>query len=474
MNEGAPVASEPSKGPRQTVVAKSGQLIASAYRVVRFRGRALIEVMEPYPHFEPLHKDRFEQIAYPLLGGVSRSKMNDIFAYLINTAEDLTPYGDFVLFGKPGEHQVVWDMSSLTVRRDIFPDLCVWRSPYSEVVPDHPDDPIPFIMSLAGGDPGLYDDIMQSMAPLLMDRKPDGVVWWVGDGANGKSTLMNALYRIFPGQLASLTVKMLTDGRDTPRLNAALANVVRESSEGRIDDTQVYKSIGTHEDFTVHKFHSQDTITIRGNMHHIFSANTIPAFNDKGHSVRRRTFIVPFKQTFASDPHFEERTFTPELFGRLIFGMMHYAQRLKQQRFQYKWSIATTGTKIEYDRESNTAEEYIASLIEEGVVAFDSFNPLRMDYENWCADMGYVPLGVGNLRRAAIRGGFSRSSRRTGEHVKKLYKLDHAKSGDLQALSPGRPGLYTVYGLTAIEPEPEKPNPGDDGYKRKVMEKYKW
>lgn len=459
--------------PKQTVISKSAQLIAGRHRIIRFRGRAMLEVHEPYPHFRVLHKDEFEQIAYPLLGGIGRSKMNDIFAYVINVAEDLTPYERYICFGVPLSDIVVdadtdlsflaynkakvWDMQTLTWVPEIHPDQCVWRSPHPPVLDNK--EPIPFVMELAGGSKDVYDDIMQSLAPLIMDKKPDGVIWWVGSGANGKSTLMDAIYRIFPGHLASINLKRLTDGRDTPSLNGMLANVVKENSEGRIDDTQVYKSIGTHENFRVHKFHSQDDIEIRGNMHHIFSANQIPAFNDKGHSTQRRTFIVPFRQQFASDPTFEARTFTPELFGRLIAEMTRYALRIKKQQYRYKWSAITRSAKADYDKEASNAEEYVKSLVADGIVAFTSFNPVKMDYENWCADNGYVPLGVSNIRRAFQAVGFGKVSIRTEDGPRKIYALPDIDGRDLQQYHITRPGLYTTVGFEREEPEPEPETP---------------
>lgn len=427
--------------------------------------------LTPYPHFVPLHKEKFESIAYPLLGGVTRSQMGDVFAYISHSAEDLTANDHLILFGVPiGDMEVeadtdlsfvaankpsVWDMNDLEFDTLANPNDCVWRSPYARLA-EKTDKPLEFIMQLAGGDPGLYDDIMQSLAPLVMARKPDGVIWWVGDGANGKSTLMDAVYKIFPGQLSSITVKRLTDGRDTPSLNGTLANVVKESSEGRIDDTEIYKSIGTHEDFRVHKFHSQDDILIRGNLHHIFSGNSIPAFNDKGFSARRRTFIVPFTKRFESDPTFEERTFTPEMFGRLIAEMCRFAQRIKAQGYRYNWSAATLEAKLEYDSEANSAEEYARDLIKQGIVAFDSFNPLRTDYENWCADEGYVPLGVGNLRRAIQALGFERAtSTISGETFKRYILVNSVDRKTLQPMGMGRPGFYTAPGFVPDqEPEP--------------------
>lgn len=454
--------------PKQSVVQVSAGVVAQVKRIARFRNRPMVMMDDPFPHFRPLHKEMFDRIAYPILGGQSRSRMSDVFAYLGNTAEDLSHNEDLLLFGleDPSDgsyadagyyHQEattrVWDMDTLEWI-DVDPSQAVWRSPYG-VIPT--EKPVPFILSLAGNDQGLYDDIMQSLAPLVMAKKPDGVIWWVGDGANGKSTLMDALYKILPNQLSSITVKRLVDGRDTPSLNGTLANIVKESSEGRIDDTEVYKAIGTHENFRVHKFHSQDDIEVRGNLHHIFSANTIPTFNDKGYSARRRTFIVPFTQTFESDPTFEERTFTPLMFGQLIHEMTRYAVRLRDQGYKYKWSAQTLSAKADYDSDANNAEEYAKHIIQEGVVGFDSFNPVRMDYENWCADEGYVPLGITNLRRALGTLGFERMSVKHGERVMKMYRLPVVSNpGELQPLNLGRPGLYTIAGFA---PKPEEVAP---------------
>lgn len=439
-------------GKKPSIVAQNAALVAGASRIARFRGRPMLLEHHPYPHFVPLHRQKFDEIAYPLLGGVSRSRMADVFAFVSNTAEDLTDADHYILFGT-GQGRRVWDMRKLDWADDARPEDAVWRSPH---VPIPTDKPVPFVMSLAGGDQGVYDDIMQSLAPLVMDKKPDGVIWWIGDGANGKSTLMDAIYKIFPGQLSSITVKRLVDGRDTPSLNGTLANVVKESSEGRIEDTEIYKSIGTHEDFRVHKFHSQDDVAIRGNLHHIFSGNSVPTFNDKGWSARRRTFVVPFDQTFDSDPMFEEKTFTKEMFGGLIAEMTKYAVQIREQGYRYKWSATTRSAKTEYDSDANNSEVYVRELIDiEGVVAFDTFAAIKTDYDNWCGDNGYVPLGITNLRRTLSNVGFARTSRRVNEYVSNVYTLPDIRTDTLQKLGMDKPGLWTTPGFKRKDREKE-------------------
>lgn len=455
---------------KPTIVELQAGVMAKQNTFIRFRKRAMVQVAEPFPHFEPLNMERFKELFYPMIPGQTRSRVNDVYEQLTFAAPDYTANDHLILFGrvdipdgaeKPANHPdsvgaTIWDMRELDMSTYGMNE-CVWRSPYAKVGMGTDENGarkrIPFILSLAGGDPDIYDDIMQSIAPMIMEKKPDGVIWWIGDGANGKSTLMDALYRLFPGQLSSITVKRLVDGRDTPNLNGTLANIVKESSEGRIDDTEIYKSIGTHEDFGAHKFHSQEGITIRGNLHHIFSGNSIPVFNDKGFSARRRTFIIPFNQQFESDPTFEERTFTPEFFGQLAHEMCVYATRLKRQGYRYKFSARTMAAKAEYDTEANNAEEYTQELLRDGVVAFDNFNDVRNDYENWCRENGYVELGKGYMRRAVLACGFERVTMRAEKGTTKRYRLPGFEAKDLQNLGGFRLGLYTVSGF---QPEPEE------------------
>jgi len=448
-----PVPSEGELDENASVVLVRSARMFGSYAIVQFWGKAMIRIEDqtqfgPFKHYVPLTKNLHDKLAYQVLGGLTKSQLNDMYGYVTLMAPDVTEFGHLFLLG-----DMVWDSRELRFREDVDPDLVIWRSP---IAPTAPNAPIEFLLAAANDDQGVYEDMLQSMAPILMEQKPYGVFWWVGAGANGKSSLMEALYRIFPGQLASLTVKRLTDERDTPMLNGHLANVVKESSEGRIEDTQIYKSIGTHEDFSIHKFHSQDAMTIRGNMHHIFSANQIPVFNDKGLSVRRRTLIIPFKARFEADPTFEATTFTKETLGKLLSCILRTATHIRDQHYRYKFSIITEGAKADYDEGLNTAEEYARSLLDEGVVGFDNFEYVRPEYERWCAKNGYTPLGTTYMRRAIQAAGFERRSIRTDGAVVNKYLTKMVDPSEMVAMGYGRMGFYTVEGFVRETPVSEK------------------
>jgi hypothetical protein len=333
--------------PETSRIKEDAATIAAQYRIIRNKGCLMIEVPAPYPHFTIFTQEHYKRIAYRLFPGSKRSHINNVFDCLSYSAPDLSDNDHLVLFGNladPRARLSVWDMDRLVIRGDIAPENCVRRSPYSmrHSPPEWSDKPISLILSLAAGDMGLYSDIMQSLAPLIMLKKPVGVIWLVGDDTIGMSALLHALNKIFPGQLANLTFKQMIGGRsNTLRLNDMVGNVA-EDSDSRVTDLEIYKSIGTHENFNMHRYHSQQGAVVQGNLHHIFSTSSAPTFSTRGRSVDWRTHTIPISHQFSSS-----RTYalTGNLFGQLIGEMCDYAVQLRRQGYRYEWSAATLAAR---------------------------------------------------------------------------------------------------------------------------------
>ena len=304
--------------------------VMARHHVIRFRNRVMVKKPKPHEQFVLMDKASFERIASPSIIGMPPRQVNDTFDYVRSAAKDLTANDHYILFGAGTSCQTVWDMETLEVRADIPADDCVWRLSHSLPLIAKP---VEFIMDLVDNDMGRYADILQSLAPLLMATKPDGVVWWSGDGTDGKLVIVEALNRIFPDQLASLSLKQLIGGRsNTPLLNSALGNIAKDS--GMVTDTEIYKSIGTHEDFSMHRWHGQDGITVRGDVHHIFLTENPPRFQVKGLSIDRRTQVVPFGHHDKSPKH----RLPDSQLGQLIAEMCRYAAIIKRQGYRYEWS----------------------------------------------------------------------------------------------------------------------------------------
>lgn len=391
---------------KTTIRERRAEVLFNKHRIVLFKGDILYLAEDGIYHH--LTSDQFARMVYQL-GSMPYTTVRDLEKYVRGTAPDRTDLAQYIAFG-----DYVWDMDKVDFTDKISPEDCIYcsRVQPSDAAVDKVNQ---YLLEVANNNPEVRKDILQSIAPLFTTIKPAGVIWWQGSGSNSKSATMHLITALLKPYLASVTLKQLEDERDTPVLNGKLGNIVGESSEGVIEDSRTYKAIGTHDDFSVHKFNSQDQITISGNLHHIFSTNNMPIFGDKSNGARRRTLIIKFQNRFKDDPMFEAKTFTPEFIAAFLHLCLEEAKQLKKQNYQYRFSNITQQVKAEYDDVVNTAETFAQYLIDMGVQYFSNFSRLRMAYEWWCDSNSYSALGKTHLRNAILAANFKRSSMRNAD-----------------------------------------------------------
>jgi phage/plasmid-associated DNA primase len=407
--------------------------IQANMRVARFKGTTLY--MADNGYWQPLSEDYFKTVAYETLSTPSKARIAEVWDYMQFGTPDLTKFSQYIRMG-----DLVWDTKAVEFTEHISTEDCVYATPYT------PDlDPVAseFVLDIAHRDITMYNTIMQTIAPVFLAYKPAGVIWWKGGGRNGKTTLAQVLYDLFPGFIANLTIKQIEDERDAPVLNGNLANIVKESSDAYIQDSKAYKSIGTHEDFPVHKFHSQQSVMIDGSLHHIFSANNIPTFADKSDGARRRTLIIPFDVKFPDDPTFIDRTFTPEFYSQHLGLFIQFAKLLKSQDYHYNFNEHTAEVKERYDVSTNSAATYLDELATQYIFGFNGYGDLSMDYENWCIENGYATLSRQFLRRATEDADFHATTIRDADSrlIKQYIKAPYTFA-DLELIGGRRPGIY--------------------------------
>lgn len=361
-------------------------------QIIRFKGACLLAAPGTQG-FVSLTSDRFAELCYEQFGtGVAKSAIGDIQHAVEITAPDWTDTGHLIGIGDGR----VWDMRALA-----FVDTP--RYVYStNIVPNRKPESVAlvkeYLLSLADGDEALAHDYIHMTAPLFMEEKPDGIIWLLGAGANGKSAFLDMLWLMFGKHFEEQTIEMIEDGRATPSLRGILGNIVRENSERRVEDSQKYKNMGAHETFPIRVLGTHSVVTVDLNFHTMLNANNVPSFADKTMGSRRRTLLVPFPAVFTPVSGFKARTFTPEFMG--AFMQLCLDETAVIAAHGYSWSEQTTLAQQRYNNDANTAEAFARNLDELGVVAFKNYHILRMHYETWCASSGVVALGRTHLTQA--------------------------------------------------------------------------
>ncbi len=414
---------------------KQAKAVSAKYRIVRFRGAVLYRANEGW---EPLSFDEFARICYTVHGaGIRQTQIKDLQHLFFTSSDDLTKYAHYIAMpnGK------VWDMRKLKFTDEVAPEDCIYTT---SINPGEGSSHRKWLEEIARGDKGLADDIIKAIAPIFMFKKPFGIFWFLGNGANGKSTALKSLYAIFGSEapythnrwFSQLTVKQIEDERDTPMINGKLGNVCLESNDGHVKDTGGYKNLAEHSTFNVHKFNSQDGVQVDGNVHTIFNANNIPTFADKTQGVRRRTFTIPFKASFEQDSTFDEKLFgNPDFLPDLLGELLRTTVIIRKHGYGYDFSEQTLAAKHDYDEEVNTAETYFEELIATEVWGFTNFTDLTRDYQKWCDERSYTALGKKAISYAAKIAGFERESFRTDGKLITRYVCEKWSPEELAELN---------------------------------------
>lgn len=158
---------------------------------------------------------------------------------------------------------------------------------------------------------------------LLGNNKFSKMVLFLGDGANGKSTILELL-KAFIGSsnYSTLALDELGEKFRTAELENKMINIGDDIDAGSIKMTGVIKKLVTGEEITVERKNEHPFI-LRNKAKLIFSANKLPYIADKSYGMNRRLLIIPMNARFTEydddfDPFIEDKIKTPESLSYLL------------------------------------------------------------------------------------------------------------------------------------------------------------
>lgn len=192
-----------------------------------------------------------------------------------------------------------------------------------------------------------------------------------GEGANGKSTLLDALkYLMGDRNIASLDLKELGDRFKTAELFGKLANIGDDIGSDYIANVSVFKKLVTGQRVSVER-KGDDPFEFDSYAKLLFSANAIPRLgrSKESFSVMRRLVIVPFDAKFTS----EDEDFNPNIRYDLQ----------DQEVMEYMIQIGLAGLKRLLNNKAFTKSKEVEQAIEEYRI---ENNPLLAFLEELGAD----------------------------------------------------------------------------------------
>lgn len=306
----------------------------------------------------------------------------------------------------------LWDMESANlVDFDTTPDSTSPRAPknifwWCPIAPaiEERSKVKEYFLSLADGNASLAEDIISSIAITFLKEKPRGAYWWMGDGMNGKGTLLRLLHSLFPGQICDIDTAKMQDPRELAGIASSLGNFVLDASEQRVDRTDAYKRIADHEPVSYRPLFTNDQVTITRSLNSIFAVNNMPVFEDKTRAISSRNKVIPFKANFTG---FRPPEFTIGFKAALISILLAKAHEIYANGGHISWSETSREAMASYESEMNNASLFLDQEIAASLIAAENVGVLYQKYVAWCdIKKGQVALGRNKFGREMDSKGF--------------------------------------------------------------------
>ena len=261
----------------------------------------------------------------------------------------------------------------------------------SEVL--HPDD-VPIMWELIGY--CLYRGYPYQKAFMFL-----------GDGANGKSTLLAAL-REFLGVENVATAELQTLAEDrfaAADLDGKLANIAPDISDEGLEQTGTFKALTGGDRLRAERKY-QDAYHFENHAKLIFSANAVPGADDLTHAYERRWLYFEFPNTFDADDDDtvsqEEllEAFRDEFPGILNVALVSFQDLYERGYFEDTVYMRTYDDA--HERAINPAVQFVKDEIEADPDAEVRISRAYDAYRVWCREEGRPTQGAGHFENAVL------------------------------------------------------------------------
>ena len=142
----------------------------------------------------------------------------------------------------------------------------------------------------------------------------------IGDGLNGKSTLLKMLIEMIgPRNTTHVTRQAMSNRRPIiTTLNSSLVNIVLDGSKEFLKDSSTEKTLVSGEPIEIEMKYSNVPYSIQTNALFLEGLNSEPRTNDNSFGLHRRIVRYKFDKQYVRDVGYERRLCSPEYLSALL------------------------------------------------------------------------------------------------------------------------------------------------------------
>ncbi len=208
----------------------------------------------------------------------------------------------------------------------------------------------------------------------------------LGEGANGKSTLLNLLNAFLGSENCShATLQQLCEGKfELAQLYGKLSNICDDLPGDALKSVGNFKSLTGNASIQA-QFKFKNPFDFFNTAKLVFACNKLPAASEDTIAYYRRFIILNFNRLFIgsnADPHLIDKLTIPsELSGLLNFALKGLQRLLKNQQFTNARSIEET--RSQYIRTADSCQSFLEEMTE---VSQNNADFIREDilYRTYC------------------------------------------------------------------------------------------
>lgn len=221
---------------------------------------------------------------------------------------------------------------------------------------------------------------------LLPDTRFQRAQFWLGAGANGKSTLAEIVAALHE-KVAAMELDALDGFKLVNLLGASLVYV--DETPQRIDEQRLKMLISGGLVQVDRKF--RDPINLRPTAKWIILGNQLPAVSDQSAGFWRRLAIIPFSASFPdghADPLIARRIIENELSGVLNWALGGLHRLLERGRFNQMPDAVLQQLETGKRETNSVFAWFVNSDIETDGEAETPKDDVYSSYRDWCRDNG--------------------------------------------------------------------------------------
>lgn len=255
-------------------------------------------------------------------------------------------------------------------------DCPLWRKFITEIADENPDR-IALLQEMAG-------------YCLFTDNRLQKAFFLIGDGANGKSVLLNVLTAVFgEDNVSNVEMSSLLEPFQRIQLLNSLVNISSETSSNVKGTEAIFKQVVNGERINA-CYKNQDFITFNPRCKMISAANFFVKSKDTSFGFLRRVQFVKFVRKFTGDK--ADLTLTDKLMKELpgIFNWVYqgFLRLINQKRFTV--ISEEQALMAEYIQITNPIIAFIEESLKEKDGEYSRAEIYRF-YVEWCNEAGHEP-----------------------------------------------------------------------------------